>query len=289
MPQLLPLPPPPPRPLTACGAHAGTDSNNVVDTTHVYSFLEVLHRVGTLEKVEANQYFELIEDPLLNLLVPMMIDILVSASKSPLIQALCKILERIIPKILSGPTSSEIEMLQTSEGMSNVLASLRGGGGAGGMGPGLDPVSHRPMASDQPPPPPSGRPSTGSDPARAWRDLGAKAEDGVDEAMESAKMEFQELGVSLHSGSGCNTAGTETECKAFSEHKSREKCTWCARKDVNGVVGQCVPCSNMGPLVDSGYKCSPTEEECVDSDEKPKKKKEPGSLGGSGGQPRRRA
>lgn len=245
----------------------------MVDTTHVYSFLEVLHRVGTLEKVEANQYFELIEDPLLNLLVPMMVGILTAASKSPLIQALCKILERIIPKILAVPTADEIEMLQTSEGMGSVLSDLRSSGAANAMGPGLDPVSHRPEASDMPPPPPG----AGSDTAHAWRDLGARSEDGVDQAMESARMEFQEMGVSLRSGSGCSTAGTEEQCKAFSEHKSREKCTWCLRKDVNGQAGECVACSNMASLVDSGYKCTPTEEECVDKNEAPKAKKKPGA------------
>eukprot|EP00499_Haloplacidia_sp_CaronLabIsolate_P009437 CAMPEP_0196770904 /NCGR_PEP_ID=MMETSP1104-20130614/1401_1 /TAXON_ID=33652 /ORGANISM="Cafeteria sp., Strain Caron Lab Isolate" /LENGTH=797 /DNA_ID=CAMNT_0042141019 /DNA_START=23 /DNA_END=2413 /DNA_ORIENTATION=- len=93
------------------------DSNNIVDTTRLYSLLEVMHRVGTLERVEANQYFELIEDPLLNLLVPMAVDVATAATRKPIIIALCKLLSAILPKILAQPISAEIKMLQTDSGV----------------------------------------------------------------------------------------------------------------------------------------------------------------------------
>jgi hypothetical protein len=44
-----------------------------------------MHRIGSLDQIEASQYFELIEDPLLNMLVPMIIKIGVKIAKPPLV------------------------------------------------------------------------------------------------------------------------------------------------------------------------------------------------------------
>ena len=57
-----------------------------VDVGSVFSLLQVMHRVGSLEQIEANQYFELIEDPLLNMLIPMITKLSVHILKQPTIE-----------------------------------------------------------------------------------------------------------------------------------------------------------------------------------------------------------
>ena len=56
-----------PSTITAAITEQAASSSSTVDTANVFSLLQVMHRVGTLESLEADQYFELIEDPLLNM------------------------------------------------------------------------------------------------------------------------------------------------------------------------------------------------------------------------------
>ena len=73
-----------------------------VDMVNMVAFAEVLSDVSTREAVTATQYFELIEDPLMNLVVPVLINIVISIIKAPILQAICMVISSAIGAVL-GP------------------------------------------------------------------------------------------------------------------------------------------------------------------------------------------
>ena len=76
---------------------------DLIDRSSIFSFMQVLHSVGHYQKLEANQYFELIEDPLLAILQPAIVSILVSILKSLLLTIFGQIVPPIIAMVMICP------------------------------------------------------------------------------------------------------------------------------------------------------------------------------------------
>ena len=93
-------------------------TRELVDQSSVFSFVQILHSVGHYEKLEANQYFELIEDPLLAILKPAIVSILVSILKSILLSLFAQIVPPIIAMVMICPIQKFMFMGQpcTPEG-----------------------------------------------------------------------------------------------------------------------------------------------------------------------------
>lgn len=94
-------------PVTA-GARVGrapTDTSAAVSTDQrtVLALLETVETVRSMTSVKAGQYFELIEDPLLNLAVPVIISIVISIIKMPIIMLLIEIINFFLMKLLAVP------------------------------------------------------------------------------------------------------------------------------------------------------------------------------------------
>ena len=79
-----------------------TNATSGLDMVNFAAFAEVLSDVGNLETVSAGQYFEIIEDPLMNLVVPILINIVVSIVKAPIMQVICMLIGSAIGAVL-GP------------------------------------------------------------------------------------------------------------------------------------------------------------------------------------------
>lgn len=93
-------------------------TRELVDQSSMFSFVQILHSVGHYEKLEANQYFELIEDPLLAILKPAIVSILVSILKSILLSLFAQIVPPIIAMVMICPIQKFMFMGQpcTPEG-----------------------------------------------------------------------------------------------------------------------------------------------------------------------------
>jgi len=86
------------------------------DATSAYSMLEVVAFAQDQAVIEAHQFFEAIEDPLLNMLVPMVVQIVIDAVKPMLMGGLCAALPPILAQIFALPASA-------------AMGSAPGGGG----------------------------------------------------------------------------------------------------------------------------------------------------------------
>jgi hypothetical protein len=104
---LLDLAPPLMEPLGSASASDKLAPSAHTAVTHeqrtVIALLETVERVKGMVSVKAGQYFELIEDPLLNLLVPVLISIIISIIKMPIIMLLIEVLNFLLMKILAIP------------------------------------------------------------------------------------------------------------------------------------------------------------------------------------------
>eukprot|EP00939_MAST-03C_sp_MAST-3C-sp1_P000458 g458.t1 len=76
------------------------------DITNTYSMLEVITHAQDQTVVEARQFFEAIEDPLLNMLVPMVVQIVIDAIKPTLMGGLCVALPPVLAQIITMPAAS---------------------------------------------------------------------------------------------------------------------------------------------------------------------------------------
>jgi len=73
------------------------------DQREAFALLETVERMGSMVRVRASQYFELIEDPLLNMAVPVVISIVISIAKMPIIMLLTEILNFFLMLLLAIP------------------------------------------------------------------------------------------------------------------------------------------------------------------------------------------
>ncbi|KAA0152391.1 hypothetical protein FNF29_03957 [Cafeteria roenbergensis] len=74
----------------------------------VLALLETTERMGGRAHVRASQYFELIEDPLLNLAVPVLISIVISIVKMPIIMLLTEVINFFLMLLLAIPLALAI-------------------------------------------------------------------------------------------------------------------------------------------------------------------------------------
>ena len=91
---------------------------------HRYSMLEVVTHAQETTVMEVEQFFEAIEDPLLNMLVPIVVQIAVDAMKPTLVGGLCMALPPVLATIFAMPTQM---------GMAGAAAAFDGGGLLGGL------------------------------------------------------------------------------------------------------------------------------------------------------------
>ena len=94
------------------------------DVTGMYSMLEVVTHAQETTVMEVEQFFEAIEDPLLNMLVPIVVQIAVDAMKPTLVGGLCMALPPVLATIFAMPTQM---------GMAGAGAAFDGGGLLGGL------------------------------------------------------------------------------------------------------------------------------------------------------------
>ena len=102
---------------------------------HRYSMLEVVTHAQETTVMEVEQFFEAIEDPLLNMLVPIVVQIAVDAMKPTLVGGLCMALPPVLATIFAMPTQM---------GMAGAAAAFDGGGLLGGLFGFLAPKGHGP-------------------------------------------------------------------------------------------------------------------------------------------------
>ena len=86
--------------------------------------LEVVTHAQETTVMEVEQFFEAIEDPLLNMLVPIVVQIAVDAMKPTLVGGLCMALPPVLATIFAMPTQM---------GMAGAAAAFDGGGLLGGL------------------------------------------------------------------------------------------------------------------------------------------------------------
>jgi len=84
------------------------DLDHVALLPNMYSLLQLSARMVDMERADAGQVFELIEDPLLNLLVPVVIQIVMDIIKSPIIDLLCEIFASLLAQLLAEPLGTAI-------------------------------------------------------------------------------------------------------------------------------------------------------------------------------------
>lgn len=74
----------------------------------VYAMLQLSSRVSGTADVAASQVFELIEDPLLNLLVPVVVDVLISIVRDLIIKVIGEIISLILADVMPVPLASTL-------------------------------------------------------------------------------------------------------------------------------------------------------------------------------------
>jgi hypothetical protein len=80
------------------------DAEAVLDVQeNLYAMLQLSSRIRETAAVDASQYFELIEDPLLNLLVPVVIQVVLMIVSKIIIQVLSEVLGLILAELLPQP------------------------------------------------------------------------------------------------------------------------------------------------------------------------------------------
>ena len=95
------------------GGHV--DSEKMVETEKVVSLLEICSSMGSMDTLHASQYFELIEDPLMNLLVPVIVSIALQIVTEPLVKMLVAMLGPLIGDALASPIIKEMKAIQLQE------------------------------------------------------------------------------------------------------------------------------------------------------------------------------
>lgn len=86
----------------------GSDIDHASMLPNMYSLLQLGSRMLDMERLEAGQYFELIEDPLMNLFVPVLIQAAMDIIKKPVIDEVCGALADALASSLAEPMGQAI-------------------------------------------------------------------------------------------------------------------------------------------------------------------------------------